>query len=126
MTIDRFKPVCRLTMTLKNGTLWHRKPLYVEIVRRANRFSLAGASVFHAIEGFSRGGPVRTNRFLSLGDQLPLSIVLTDDEDKLLGFLASLDADMQCDSIVLDRVHQYSPNPYKESERTCPPSSRTT
>jgi PII-like signaling protein len=125
MTIDLLKPVCRLTITLQNGTLWRRKPLYVEIVGRAKSFGLAGASVFRAIEGFSLGGPIRTSRFLSLGDQLPLSIVLTDDEEKLLGFLASLEADMECDSIVLDHVHQYSPNPYKESERTCPPPSPT-
>lgn len=125
MIIDRLKPVCRLTITLQNGTLWRRKPLYVEIVGRAKDFGLAGANVFRAIEGFSLGGPIRTSRFLSLGDQLPLSIVLTDDEEKILGFLASLEADMECDSIVLDRVHQYSPNPCKESERTCPPPSLT-
>lgn len=108
LTMDRFTPLCRITVTVRNGTLWHRKPLYVEIVGRAKRYGLASANVFHAIEGFSRGGPIATSRLLSFADHLPLSIVIVDEEERILGFLASLEAAMECESIVMDRVYQFS------------------
>ena len=45
-------PAVRLTIFIGETDQYHRRPLYSEIVRRAHRAGLAGASVFRGIEGF--------------------------------------------------------------------------
>lgn len=45
-------PALRLTILIGDSDHWHHSPLSVEIVHRAHRQGLAGASVFHGVEGF--------------------------------------------------------------------------
>ena len=47
---------------------------------RAHRAGLAGASVFHGIEGFGRTQRIHTTRLLSLSQDLPVAVA-----DKLRG-----------------------------------------
>lgn len=42
----------RLTVFIGDTDTWHHKPLHHEIVRRAHAAGLAGASVFHGVEGY--------------------------------------------------------------------------
>ena len=48
--------VWRLTVLIGDGERWHRRPLFEEIVRRAQQRGMAGVTVLHGIEGFGAGG----------------------------------------------------------------------
>ncbi|MFD7341795.1 DUF190 domain-containing protein [Streptomyces violascens] len=81
----------RLTIFIGESDLWHHKPVYAEIVHRAHTAGLAGASVFRGIEGFGASSLIHTQRLLSLSEDLPVAIVIVDDEERVRDFLPQLD-----------------------------------
>jgi PII-like signaling protein len=93
-------PALRLTILVRANDRWHHRPLYTEIVHRAHREGLAGASVFHGIEGFGRSKTIHTSRILDLSDDLPCSIVIVDAERRIRAFLPQLD-ELVNDGLVL-------------------------
>ncbi|MFG2288651.1 DUF190 domain-containing protein [Streptomyces sp. NPDC048595] len=84
-------PALRLTVLVGEQDLWHHKPLYAEIVHRARAAGLAGASVFRGIEGFGATSVIHTQRLLSLSEELPVTIVVVDAQERVRAFLAQLD-----------------------------------
>lgn len=81
----------RLTVLIGENDTWHHKPLYSEIVHRAHTAGLAGASVFHGVEGFGASSRVHTARLLSLSEDLPVAVVVVDTEENVRAFLPQLD-----------------------------------
>ncbi|MPY60131.1 DUF190 domain-containing protein [Streptomyces spongiae] len=81
----------RLTVLVGEHDTWHHRPLYSEIVHRAHAAGLAGASVFRGIEGFGASGVVHTSRLLSLSEELPVAVVIVDEEERVRAFLPELD-----------------------------------
>ncbi|WP_019633314.1 DUF190 domain-containing protein [Actinomadura atramentaria] len=103
----------RLTILIGENDTVHHRPLYREIVHRAQHAGLAGATVVRGIEGYGASGHVQTARILSLSEDLPLMIVLVDAEDKIRAFLPELD-ELVTDGLVLtEPVHavRYSGGP---------------
>jgi uncharacterized protein len=80
----------RLTILVGESDTWHHGPLHSEIVRRAHATGLAGASVFHGIEGFGASSRIHTSRLLSLSDDLPVAVVVVDTTDRIEQFLPQL------------------------------------
>lgn len=97
----------RLTVFVGEDDQYHHRPLYSEIVHRAHKHGLAGASVFRGIEGFGASTHIHTSRILSLSDDLPLVIVIVDTEEKINGFLPELDDLIDEGLIVVDEVEVY-------------------
>lgn len=93
-------PALRVTVVVSENDTWHHRPLYTEIVHRAHAAGLAGASVFRGIEGFGASSHVHTTRLLSLGQELPVSILIVDTEERIRGFLPVLD-ELVADGLVL-------------------------
>ncbi|MCU1671677.1 MAG: hypothetical protein JWP40_4604 [Blastococcus sp.] len=62
-------------------------PLYTEIVHRAHESGLAGASVFHGIEGYGASRHVHVNKVLSWSADLPVAIVIVDAPERIDAFL---------------------------------------
>ncbi|MFD0208015.1 DUF190 domain-containing protein [Streptomyces hirsutus] len=81
----------RMTVFVDDTDTWHHRPLYTEIVHRAHKAGLAGASVFRGVEGFGASSIVHTTRLLSMADDLPAAVVIVDEEDRIRAFLPQLD-----------------------------------
>ncbi|MFC4504383.1 MULTISPECIES: DUF190 domain-containing protein [Streptomyces] len=95
----------RLTVFIGENDTWHRRPLSTEIVHRAHAAGLAGASVFHGIEGFGASSRIHTSRLLSLSEDLPVAIVVVDTEERIRAFLPELDELVTEGLVVLDECH---------------------
>lgn len=94
----------RLTVFVGESDRFQHKPLYAEIVHRAQQAGLAGAAVLRGIEGFGAGHHVHTTRLLSLSEDLPVVIVLVDDAERIERFLAELDELITEGLVVVDDV----------------------
>jgi uncharacterized protein len=94
----------RLTVLVGESDQWHHRPVYAEIVRRARDAGLAGASVFRGLEGFGRYQKIHTSRIVSLSEDLPLSIVIIDEAEKIRAFLPRLDEVVTEGVAVVDEV----------------------
>src|SRR5437879_7667519 len=92
----------RLTIFIGEDDQFHHGPLYSEIVRRARKAGLAGASVFRGIEGFGASSLIHTTRLLSLSEDLPVAIVIVDTEDRIRAFLPQLDELVTEGLVILD------------------------
>ena len=98
-------PAMRLTIFLGESDQWHHHPVYTEVVHRAHAAGLAGASVMRGIEGFGASSLVHTTRILSLSEDLPVAIVIVDEQAKIEAFLPELDELITEGLVILDPVN---------------------
>jgi PII-like signaling protein len=97
-------PAVRLTVFVGEDDLWHHKPVYHEIVRRAHHAGLAGATVLRGIEGYGASSRVHTTRLLSLSQDLPIAIIIVDQDDRVRAFLPELDELVGEGLVIVDPV----------------------
>jgi uncharacterized protein len=94
----------RITVLIGDNDTWHHKPLFTEIVHRAHAAGLAGASVFHGVEGFGASSQIHTTRLLSMADDLPVAVVIVDTPERIRGFLPQLDELVTEGLVIVDEV----------------------
>lgn len=97
-------PATRLTIFVGESDRWHHRPLYTEIVHRAHAAGLAGASVMRGIEGFGATSRIHTTRLVSLGEDLPVAIVIVDSADRIDAFLPQLEELIGDGLVIIDPV----------------------
>ena len=97
-------PALRLTVFVGEDDTWRHKPLYHEIVHRAHAAGLAGASVLRGIEGYGASSRIHTTRLLSLSEDLPIGVIIIDQEDRIRAFLPQLDELVTEGLVVIDPV----------------------
>jgi PII-like signaling protein len=110
------QPGCRLSVFVGESDQYGHKPLYTEIVHRAHRAGLAGASVFRGIEGYGASSHIHTARLVSLSEDLPLLIVIVDEEPRVRAFLPQLDELVTEGLVIVEpvEVHLYTGRPADE------------
>ena len=94
----------RLTIFVGEGDQWRHKPLFTEIVHRAHKAGLAGASVIRGIEGYGASSRIHTTRLLSLSEDLPVAVIIVDAEDRIRAFLPQLDELITEGLVIIDPV----------------------
>lgn len=67
------------------------RPLYTEIVQRARRAGMAGATVLRGIEGFGASAHLHKVHALQLSDDAPVAIVVVDDAARIESFLSMVE-----------------------------------
>jgi uncharacterized protein len=94
----------RVTAFVDDNDTWHHRPLYTEIVHRAHEAGLAGASVFHGVEGFGASSLIHTTRLLSLTENLPVAVIIIDTPESVRAFLPHLDELVTEGLVIVDEV----------------------
>jgi hypothetical protein len=104
----------RATIFVDGADQWHHRPLYAEIVHRAHKLGLAGATALRGIEGFTATSPVHTPHPFPFGTHLPVVIVVVDSRPQIAAFLDSLEGVLTKGAVVLDDVEviRYLPDSY--------------
>jgi len=94
----------QVVVFVEEGAQFRHRPVYTEIVHRAHKAGLAGASVLRGLEGFGASQHVHTTRLLSLTEDLPIVIVLVDEADRIERFALELDELITEGLVVIDDV----------------------
>lgn len=97
-------PALRLSIFVGESDQWHHHAVYTEIVHRAHAAGLAGATVLRGVEGYGASQHIHTSRILSLSDDLPVAVVIVDEEAKIRAFLPQLDEIVTEGVVFLDAV----------------------
>jgi PII-like signaling protein len=94
----------RLTIFVGEFDKWHHKSVCSEIVHRAHKAGLAGATVLRGVEGYGGTNLIHTLRILSLSEDLPMLIIIVDTEEAIRAFLPQLDELVQECLVIVDPV----------------------
>lgn len=75
-------------------------PAYVEIVERARKAGLAGATVLEGVEGFGASSTLHRQHVMSVVEDVPVIVVIVDADERISTFLSSLD-DMDLQGVII-------------------------
>ena len=94
----------RMTVFIGENDQFHHRPLYTEIVHRAHKAGLAGATVLRGYEGYGASSRIHTSRILSLTEDLPTVILIVDTSERIRAFLPQVEELVTEGLIILDEV----------------------
>ena len=80
----------QITLYLNEADEWHKRPLHLEILNYLRSENVAGATVFHAVAGFTGRGRVKTTSLVDAGGRLPLVIIFVDTDEHVQRVLPKL------------------------------------
>jgi PII-like signaling protein len=93
-------------------------PLYEAIVLKAREMHLGGATVLRGSAGFGHSSRIHTTKILRLSQDLPIIVEIVDSQEKIDGFLPTLDKMMSSGLITLEKVQvlHYGSGPASTAE----------
>ena len=93
-----------LRVFIGEGDRYEGVPLYEWIVGRAREQHMAGATVLRGLEGFGAHSRLHTAKILRLSQDLPIIIEIVDTEEKIQGFLPTIDGAIAEGLATLERI----------------------
>ncbi len=95
----------QVTIYLNEADEWHRKPLYIELLNYLRSENVAGATVLHAVAGFSGRHKVETTHLVDAGGKLPILLTFIDTEEHVERVLPKLKEMAAHRLIVWEKIH---------------------
>jgi hypothetical protein len=80
----------QVSIYLNEADEWHRKSLYLELLKLLREEKIAGATVLHAVAGFTGRGRVKTSTLVDAGGKLPLVLTFVDTVEHVEGVLPKI------------------------------------
>lgn len=80
----------QVTMYLNEADEWQGRPLHLEILNYLRRENVAGATVLHAVAGFTGRSGVQTTSLVDAGGQLPIVLTFVDTDEHVNRVLPAL------------------------------------
>ncbi len=71
----------QVTIYLNEADQWKHRPLHLELLKYLREQEIAGATVLHAVAGFTGHSRVKTSTLVDAGGKLPLVFTFIDKED---------------------------------------------
>ena len=77
----------RLTVFLRQGDLFRHRPAYAELVLRARKAGLAGATVLRGCEGLGATRRISSEHPSGIGERVPYVVIIVDTPERITEFL---------------------------------------
>jgi PII-like signaling protein len=71
----------QVSIYLNEADQWHHRPLHLELLKFLRESEIAGATVLHAVAGFTGHSRVKTSTLVDAGGKLPLVLTFIDREE---------------------------------------------
>lgn len=71
----------QVTIYLNEADQWHHRPLHLELLKYLRESEIAGATVLHAVAGFTGRSRVKTSTLVDAGGKLPLVLTFIDRQE---------------------------------------------
>jgi PII-like signaling protein len=102
--MSSYSPCVRLSIYFGNADNEHHRPLSAEILFRARRAGLSGATTLHGIEGYGHSGKIHDTPKWAIADRTPITVHIVDSAERIRDFLPQLDDIAGKCLIVVDEV----------------------
>jgi PII-like signaling protein len=80
----------QVTIYLNQADEWQHRPLHMELLNYLRRENVAGATVLHAVAGFTGRQRVHTSTLVDAGGKLPLVLTFVDADEHVQRVLPTL------------------------------------
>lgn len=93
-----------LRIYTEEGRRSGHRPLYEDIVLKARKLGLAGATVLRGPMGFGQSTIIHTAKILEFSGKLPLVIEIVDTDEKIQSLLKDVDGMRGIGLVTLEKV----------------------
>ena len=80
----------QVSIYLNEADQWHRRPLHLELLNFLREREVPGATVLHAVAGFTGHSRVKTSTLIDAGGKLPLVLTFIDSEENVQKLLPTI------------------------------------
>ena len=98
------QPAVLLRIYTEEGRQSGHRPLYEEIVLKARKLGLAGATVLRGPMGYGHSTRIHTAKIMEFSGRLPLVIEIVDTDEKVRALLAAMDDMRGIGLVTLEKV----------------------
>jgi PII-like signaling protein len=88
--MTQLRHLCRLSVYLGNADIHHHRSISGEILSRADRAGLHGASTLQGIEGYGHSAKIHDRPVWRVVDRTPITVHMIDTEERIRAFLPQL------------------------------------